>query len=265
MPKIKINDIEMYYEVHGQGQPLVLIAGFSADHTVWQSVINEFAKQYQIIVFDNRGAGQTDVPEGPYSIDQLAGDVAALCQALHIEKAHFVGNSMGGYILQTLAYRYSHLIKSAVICNSTFVAHTCFRYFMTAQLELRQANAPMAALIKASCCWGFSYQFLSQPGMLESLIDWGLNNPHPFSIEGHKAQRAAIDQFDSRNWVLKIKVPTLVIGADQDLIFSELLIKALANQIPNAQYYCFKQCGHMPHVKYPQEFVDVIKNFIKEI
>ncbi len=265
MPKIKVNDIEMYYEIHGQGEPLVLIAGFSVDHTAWQAVIDGFAKHYQVIVFDNRGAGQTDVPDGPYSVDQLAEDVVALCQVLCIKKAHFVGNSMGGYILQTLAYRHSHLVQSAVICNSTFVAHTCFQYFMAAQLELMQANAPMAALLKASCCWAFSYQFLSQPGMLEGLIDLGLNHPYPFTMVGHKAQRVAIDQFDSRDWIGKIKVPTLVIGADQDLIFSEPSIKALAEKISHAEYYCFKECGHLPHIEYPQEFAKVVSKFIKEI
>ena len=111
MPKIQVNDISMYYETHGQGEPLVLISGFSADHSVWSRVVDALKANYQVIVFDNRGAGQTDVPLGPYSIEQMAADVDGLCQQLGIQRAHFVGSSMGGFILQTLDFRYPKRVK----------------------------------------------------------------------------------------------------------------------------------------------------------
>ena len=163
MPTSRVNDINMYYERHGQGEPLILVSGFSADHTVWDEVLGTLSKQYEVIVFDNRGAGQTDIPEGPYSIKQLAEDVVALCGSLNIKQAHFIGSSMGGYILQELAYQHPNLVKSAVITNSTFATHTSFHYYVDAQLEMRKANLPLATFYKASCCWAFSFQFLSHP------------------------------------------------------------------------------------------------------
>lgn len=264
MPIISVNDIDMYYHSHGKGEPLFLIAGFAADHRIWEPVIDKFSQNYQVIVFDNRGAGQTDVPNGPYSIEQLANDVAALCSALSIPHAHFIGNSMGGFILQTLAYQHPNLVKSAIICNSTLVTQTSFNYYLDAHLEFMKANAPDVALIKASCCWAFSFQFLSQANTLAHLIQMELDNPNPFTITGYEAQYAAINNFDSHDWANQINVPTLVIGANQDLIFLEPSIKALATKIPHADYYCFENCGHLPHMEYPDLFVEVVNNFIKQ-
>jgi 3-oxoadipate enol-lactonase len=170
MPKIKINDITMYYETHGQGEPLVFVSGFSADHFVWESVFEKFTDKYQVILFDNRGAGQTDVPQGPYTIEQMAKDTADLCAHLGITQAHFVGNSMGGFIVQMLAQQHSHLVKSAVISNSAMLTYTPFHLYIAAQLELIKAKAPLESLIKASCCWAFSFQYLMQPGKREELI-----------------------------------------------------------------------------------------------
>lgn len=265
MPRIKVNDVSMYYESHGQGEPIVFIAGFSADHLAWAAIVEYFKEKYQVILFDNRGIGQTDIPDGFYSIDQMANDVADLCTALNIQQAHFVSSSMGGFILQSLAYRYPSLVKSAVIGNSGAKIHTTFNIYLQAQLELMKADAPLKTLIKASCSWCFSYQFLSQPGVLEQLIQIGLDNPFPFTIKGHEGQYSALQQFDSQNWIGQIKVPVLVVTADQDIIIRERDSKYLADNIPGARYYCFTECGHLPQLEYPEKFVQIVREFIETL
>ena len=172
---------------------------------------------------------------------------------------------MGGFILQTLAYRYPELVKSATISNSSSTIYTCFHVYIAAKLELMKAGAPLAALVKASCSWVFSFQFLSQPGMLDALIQLGLNNPNPFTLKGYEGQYAALEQFDSRAWVNKIDVPTLVLAGDQDLIFSEPSVKLLAEQIPKASYYCFTDCGHLPYIEYPEKFSMIVREFIATV
>lgn len=262
MPKITVNDISMYYEIHGEGEPLVLIAGFSADMTTWLPCLEVLKKQFQVIVFDNRGAGQTDAPFGKYSITQMADDVAALCVALNIKQAHFVGNSMGGFILQKLALNYASLVKSAVISNSTTSANCVFHLYVDAQLQLIKAKAPLRSIIQASCCWAFSYRFLTQPGTLDLLLEIGMNNPHPFTVTGYEGQYAALDHFDSHSWAADIDVPVLVLAGDQDLIFSEASIKSLAEIIPSAAYYCFEECGHLPMMEYPEQFAEIVSGFV---
>jgi 3-oxoadipate enol-lactonase len=262
MPHMKINDISMYYEVHGEGEPLVLIGGFTADHTVWSLVLGLLQEKYQVILLDNRGAGQTDVPDGPYSIEQMADDVAALCAGLGIRRAHFLGNSMGGYIVQTLAVRHRDLVKSLIISNSVAIMHTTFRIYVAAQLEMRKAKVPAELLLKAGCSWVFSYQFIAQPGMVDLFTQMALMNPYPFSDTGYEGQYAALQSFDSQPWLQQIAAPTLVLAGDQDLIFREPLVKDLADKIPGARYYCFAECGHLPQIEYPQQFTQVVHEFI---
>jgi 3-oxoadipate enol-lactonase len=264
MPKIKLKNISLYYELMGQGETLVLIGGFGNDHTIWNEVVDKLKNHYQLLLFDNRGAGQSEVPKGCYSIDQMADDVVDLCTMLNICQAHFIGNSMGGFITQNLAFRYPKLVKTATIANASTNIHNAFQVYVKAQLALLKSGVPLKALIQASCSWAFSYHYLSRPGNLKKIVNKALTNPYPFTIEGYKGQNAAVSKFDSRTWVQQISVPVLVLGSDQDLIFLEASVKSLAKQIPHAQYYCFLKCGHIPQVEYPKKFVEVIENFIHQ-
>ncbi|GGI93203.1 alpha/beta fold hydrolase [Legionella impletisoli] len=264
MARVKVNDIELYYETHGTGEAIVFISGFSADHTLWREVVDRFKKNYQVILFDNRGVGRTDVPLGEYTITQMAEDVAALCSHLDLAKANFIGNSMGGFILQTLMHRYPHLIKTAVISNSASTINSCYKIYLASQLEFLKANVPMEALVKASCSWVYSYQFLAKEKVFNNLIQLALDNPYPFTIAGYHGQYAALKGFNSEPWLKSIQIPTLVIGSDQDLIFRESSIKALSEQLPNATYYSFKECGHLPPLEYPKKFYELVRGFLAD-
>lgn len=262
MPKVKINDISMYYELHGKGQPIVLIPGFSVDHLTWQFIVDILKPRYQLLLLNNRGSGQTDVPAEPYNINQMADDIVGLCAHVGIKQAHFVGNSMGGFLTQTLAYRYPALIKSVVIANSAIKTRgTCYHLFLEALLAFRKENVPMDALLKSSFSWVFSCEFLNRPNMLETLLQLSLNNPYPFTTAGFEGQYAAMSNFNSQQWLKEIAVPTLIISADEDLIFPEKLSQQLYQTIPHAKYYCFENCGHVPHVEQPEKFVEVLEEF----
>lgn len=106
MPTVNVNDIQMYYEIHGEGKLLLLIGGLGLDLSELQSMSGWLAQRYQVIVFDNRGAGRTDKPDIPYSIEMMAADTAELMKALAIERASLLGISMGGKIALDLALRH---------------------------------------------------------------------------------------------------------------------------------------------------------------
>ena len=95
MPYVKVNDIHMYYEIHGDGEPLLLIVGLATDISEWDGIIHWLAKKYQVLAFDNRGAGRTDKPDTHYSIEMMADDTVGLMQTLGMEQAHILGISMG--------------------------------------------------------------------------------------------------------------------------------------------------------------------------
>ena len=123
MPKIKINDINMYYHLRGQGPPLMMIMGWTANMDWWpESLVERLKKQYSLVLFDNRGSGRTDGSKGCYHMGQFAKDAAALMDALDIRKADVFGVSMGGMIAQEMAIRYpdriNRLILGCTTCGS---------------------------------------------------------------------------------------------------------------------------------------------------
>lgn len=259
----KLDQVSLYYEVEGQGKPLVLVSGFSADHTTWRLVAPLLAKHFKVITFDNRGAGQSTVPEGEYEIGELAQDVALLCRELKIDKANFIGNSMGGYIVQTLAHQYPNLVEKVIISNSALGGDTCFKQYLEAQLALLKAEAPIEALIKATACWVYSKYYLADPENMQAILRQILENPFPFTLTGYEGQFAALKKFNAKPWVKEINVPAMVFGADEDIIFYSNMIKAIADEIPAAKYYEFSRCGHLPHIEQPQEYVKQVLRFLE--
>src|SRR6266568_7136982 len=115
MPYVKVNDIHMYYEIHGDGEPLVLIVGLGTDISEWEGIIRWLAKTYQVLAFDNRGVGRTDKPDTPYSIEMMADDTAGLMQTLGIEQANILGISLGGRIALEMALRHAPSVKKLVL------------------------------------------------------------------------------------------------------------------------------------------------------
>jgi 3-oxoadipate enol-lactonase len=120
VPHIKANGINIYYESHGEGEPLFLIAGLGATHHLWELQVPSFARWYRVVAFDNRGSGETDKPTEPYSIAFFADDTAALMDALGIPMAHVYGQSMGGLIAQEFALRHAQRLHGLVLGCTTF-------------------------------------------------------------------------------------------------------------------------------------------------
>lgn len=128
MPGVQVNDISMYYERHGEGEPLVLIGGLGLDLSEWGSIVPWLAQRYHVVAFDNRGVGRTDKPDRPYSIEMMAEDTAGLMQALGVQRAHIVGVSMGGRIALALALKHPELVnKLALVSTGARVARRRWR------------------------------------------------------------------------------------------------------------------------------------------
>lgn len=265
MPKIKVNNINLYYEDHGEGEPVIFIGGFCADLSGWSLVNHRFAKEYRTIVFDNRGAGQSDCPDFLYTIDTFTDDLVSLCGALNINSAHFVGNSMGGMVVQNLAYRYPSIVKSAVISNSLAKINMRLKLQAEADQELFKFPIPLENRIKRILPWLFSIDFLSQEKVVENLIKLMASNPHQISENGYRNQLNAILNFDSSGWIRKISVPTLILYSNDDMYVNLATSKFLIDSIPKSQSYCFKNVGHLPHIERPEEFVNIVKEFFKKL
>ena len=119
MPKVKVNDITINYEQQGSGEPLVLIPYLAADNACYAFQVADYAKHFTCISLDPRGAGETDKPDGTYSTELFADDVAGFMQAIGVERAHVSGVSLGGAIGLWLASKYPQKVK-------TLSLHSCW-------------------------------------------------------------------------------------------------------------------------------------------
>src|SRR5262245_22618692 len=116
MPKVPANGIDVYYEAHGAGDPLLLVAGFGCDHTIWSGLVPALAARHRVILFDNRGTGQTS--GAVTGVRQMADDAAGLLDALGPGPAHVAGHSMGGMIAQELALAHPGRVRSLALLSS---------------------------------------------------------------------------------------------------------------------------------------------------
>lgn len=255
--------MELFYEDMGQGEePIVFISGFAATHQTWGVVGATFAKRHRIIVFDNRGSGMSACPDYPYTVDQMTNDVVGLCQALGISKAYFVGNSMGGCIAQNLAYKFPDLSRGIVLSNTFTVINSRSRLWIESRAALFKVAVPLEALLKGFLPQLYSNSFLEHPGMVEKLMQMMQSEPMLVTEEGYLNQKQALFDFNSTNWLQKILCPCLVINADDDILVSAASGQEMARKIPHAEYYCFRNVGHLPHCEQPDLFVEVVSNFI---
>jgi len=260
--KLLVNGIELYYELHGKGKPLVLIGGFTSDVSLWRTVLHTLSSHYQVLVFDNRGSGQSSSPDEPYKIEDMAQDVISLILELKLEKPHILGHSMGGAIAQTIAHRHGDLIDKLIICNSMIRLGFASRLMKNRMIERRRANTDPMEIIETKLPWIFSKDFLQDKARVEELTSFELMHPYSQSFVGFKRQLDALFDFDSRKWHHQIPHQTLVIGSEEDAICLQDTT-TLGKNIPNAQFVNFPKVGHAPHLEKPHEFKHAVCEFLR--
>ena len=229
MPTVRVNDIDMYYEIHGQGEPVVLIAGLNSDHTLYRGIIPRLAERYQVVAFDNRGVGQTDKPDIPYSIEMMADDTAGLLHALGITQAHILGTSMGGRIAAALALQHPQQVKSLILVSTVLKS---------------LKGAPMT----------WSRRLI--PLMLKIPM---IRGPHPYYAVAR--QREASLTYDCMDRLNEIHVPTLILHGKKDKSAPYHLAEAMQSGIKDSEMITFHG-GHLFFIVRPQQFMDAISDFL---
>ncbi|WP_298626766.1 alpha/beta hydrolase [uncultured Legionella sp.] len=261
MPNINANGINIYYELRGQGQPLVLIAGYTGDHTFWKLMQEELAKQFTVLLFDNRGIGQTLDSGADFSLELMAEDTMALINALGLEHPHIIGQSMGGAIAQMIARTHGQHIDKLIILNSAAKLNVRTINTLNNIYKLREAQIPFDLFIDTALPWFFSSHFLANPELIKAFKEDLLKNPFPQSISDQERQLKALLPFDSRNWLKDIHSSTLVIAAEEDIIALPEESKELAQCLPDAQFKIIPG-AHSSPVEQANTVNELILNFI---
>ncbi|HSX11893.1 MAG TPA: alpha/beta hydrolase [Rhabdochlamydiaceae bacterium] len=262
MPFVKVNDIELYYELQGDGPPLILIAGFAAHSAIWKDYIAPLSKQYQLLIFDNRGAGQSEAPEIPYSIEMMAEDIVALMEALKISNAHFLGLSMGGAIVLQLCIEHPDKVKKAIVAGAFAKLPETAKWQIQASRKLLEAGMPFELFLESLLPWLFSNAFLSDTENVKKQLHQWTHNPYPQSPAGYYGQSDAILQLDLRDRLKEIQCKTLVIAGEEDLYIPSSCFHQLMKRIPNAKLAVLKEQAHMFVSERPEEVIKLVKEFL---
>jgi aminoacrylate hydrolase len=242
MPRADIGDCHLYYERHGAGFPVLFISGLGGFGAYWRDQIPAFSQKFEVVLHDHRGVGQSDHTRGGYTVDRMARDVLGLMDVLEIPRAHIVGHSTGGAIAQILASEHPDRVGAAVIAASWTKSDPYFRRMFALRKDILQRMGPEAYLQSATL-------FLYPPWWVacnnERLRQLEAQNLAAFSAPDIVASRMdAIVAFDRTAQLGRIRRPTLVIGAVDDVVTPSYFSEELARRIPGAELKLFPRGGH---------------------
>jgi pimeloyl-ACP methyl ester carboxylesterase len=260
-----VNRIDMYYEVHGNGFPLVLIMGLRRNLEWWYCQIPELSRKYQVIVFDNRGAGRSDKPDMEYSIRLFADDTAELMNALGIGQAHILGISMGGYIAQELAINYPEKVKGLIL-GCTSPGGKLGVIMSQERIEKFVANeglSPQQILEKDMDLY-FSDSFIkNQPEKIKEFTE--ISHRYYQPPEAFLRQFNACLNHDTVNRLSRISSPTLIIGGDDDYLVPTQNSMILKELMPHAKLELYEGCRHCFFIEVPDRFNASVVTFLRSI
>ncbi len=264
MPIANINNINLYYEIRGEGEPLVIIGGLATDITDYLLISPGLSKFYQLILLDNRGAGRSEVPSESFTIGMMAADVFSLLQKLNIQKTHILGHSMGGMIAQSFASQFPELVDKLILYSSSAKPDAAGLAALTALGDLKAANVDLELQVKINLPWVFSDNFFQNPHNVASAIAMSKVRPYPQTALGYQQQLNALQQFDSSDYLAKITAETLVIGGENDKLLPAKDSEYLAEQIENSTLDIIPEVGHCFHLETPQVFNEHILSFLRK-
>ncbi len=265
MPKIRVGDISMYYVEAGQGDPLVLIMGLGADHLAWGFQFPAFAEQYRVIAFDNRGAGQTDAPDHPYTTRMMADDTVGLMDALGIERAHVLGVSMGGMIAQEIALGHPDRVRSLQL-HCTLGRPDGFSRAQLLVGRIQRRSLTREETIRAAYLWLFApATYDERPEFVETFVQNALANPFPMSLTGFERQCDAVQSHDALDRVHAIRCPVLITVADGDILVPPRFSRALAERMPGAEFRLIDGAGHGYFWERPDPFNAACLGFLSAL
>jgi 3-oxoadipate enol-lactonase len=255
MPTVQANGIEINYEVQGEGEPLVLIPYLAADQACYAFQVAEYAKHFTCLTVDLRGAGLSGKPEGSYTTELLADDVAAFMQAAGIERAHIAGLSLGAATGMQLAARHPAMVRSLSLHSAWPATDPYLRVVVEGWQIMAQALGSVTDMvIKGIFPWCFTPGlYATRPEYIDSLADFVRGRPMP-PVEAFLRQSAAVIGHDASGVLGSIQAPTLLTFGRHDMVTSTRFAGPLTDAIAGSELVVFEDCSHAPIYENVAEF-----------
>ena len=261
MPTQTVGDVELYYELHGAGQPVVLIHGLAGNCNAWKAQIEVLSKDYRVLALDNRGAGRSSAPDYPYTTRHFADDTIGLMDAVGItEPAHVVGRSMGGAIAQEITLAYPDRVRSLVI-TASFGKLDRYGYQILHNInEVVKAQGFAAAARHQSLFFFPPAYFNKHPEQLDAFEETLTDAAGP--VSGYSNATHACLTHDSLDRLHRVKCPALVMTGGKDVLCAADCSRAIAERIPDCRLRVYDEASHFFLVQCYEESMADLKNFI---
>lgn len=265
MPIAHVEGVVLFYEIHGDGYPLLMINGLGSSVEMWSPFWRRLAERYRVILFDNRGVGRSTVPETPYTIPQMAADAAGLLTALGVSQAVVYGASMGGQIAQSMALDSPQKVRAMVLGMTTCGGKHALPPAPEMMARLAQLAGVGSGLAAQRILWSLEYT----PEFLErhrsELEREAAAVRFPTQPLGLRRQMEASMKFDSYDRLPDIQVPTLVMAGSLDTLMRPENARLIASRIPKARLYIVEGAGHGFTRERTEESVGAILGFLSAV
>ncbi len=264
MPKVKVNDITVNYETQGSGEPLILIPYLAADNACYAFQVADYAKHFTCISVDLRGAGETDKPDGAYSTELFADDVAAFMAVIGVEKAHVSGVSLGGAVGLWLAGKHPERVK-------TLSVHSCWPKsdpFLKVIVGDWQIIAKALGSVQEMTIQGiFPFCFTPElyakkPEYIDQLAAFVRSRPKQ-PVDAFLRQSEAVIAHDALHQLGKITAPTQITFGQHDIVTSTRFVDPFTSGIKHNELIIFEMCAHAAIYERVSEFNEKTLTFLK--
>jgi 3-oxoadipate enol-lactonase len=263
MPTAEVNGQTLYYEVHGEGEPLLCIQGLAADTLSWALNVPGFAERHRTIVFDNRDVGQSSMADGPYDLADMAQDALALADELELDAFHLLGVSMGGAIAQHVAVSAPERVRTLTLAV-TFATGGAYGRELSRVWGARRRAISREQHIDELMLLCFSEALYENQEFIGYIRQMMLANPHPQPPDAFARQLAAASAHDARDRLGSLSMPVHVIGAEHDILVPVWKSRDLAELIPGAKLSVMEAAAHGLNTERAQEFNQLVLDFIAE-
>jgi pimeloyl-ACP methyl ester carboxylesterase len=262
MPTLAVNGVDLYYETHGEGAPLLLVAGMASDSQSWQPVLDRLASRFLVITPDNRGVGRTSPPGCITSISAMADDCVALVRHLGLASVNLLGHSMGGFVAQDLAIRYPECVERLVLAGTSSANSRRNNILFADWASSLDQGLDPEPWFRNIFFWIFSSRFFEDERTVAAALQFAVEYPYPQSPAAFRNQVTAIAGFNATGALPLIVARTLVLAGEEDLLFPPRACAALAKQLPRAAFVRIDNAGHALHMENPQAFTEAVLNFL---
>lgn len=258
-----INGGNIYYEVKGEGLPLVLVEGWGYSSWMWYKQ-RELASEVRLVIFDNRGVGLSDRLERPYTMREFAEDLRGLVDFLGLGKFHLLGVSMGGMIALEFALRYPGRLKGLILCATGpgVRGRQASREVLDVMFE--PPTHDVRGWLRRKMSVAFSQRFLTQRGdEFERVINLRLPwVPEQASLIN---QASAVAGFDALDRLHEVKTPTLIVAGREDRVVPYENSLILHSRIEPSALHIFRGAGHLVHIECSEAFNNLVLGFLRDV